>query len=165
MNRAPMIITFAALLAPIAAFAAERTPTDIVTDIYRIAAGPKGDYMAAGIDDPRVRKQFSHSLLKAMDAMNLRAKKTGELLLDFDPITSSQDPSVFDLKIEPEPGDSAHPVVDASFNRAASENDLKRHIVRYIFLREGNAWKLDDIGGTVADDKWSLRETLQQLMK
>ena len=108
------------------------------------------------IDEKGVRQQFSRSLLKAMDAMNLRSKKTNEPILDFDPITDSQDPSVVDLKIAPEPGDPSRPIVDASFDRGENARD----IVRYVFVREGNAWKLDDINGGAGDSKWDLREII-----
>jgi Protein of unknown function (DUF3828) len=145
-----------ALAPPFASKAAERAPADIVADIYRIAAGPKGDYQTSGIEDPQVRKTFTHRLLLAMDAMNRRSKKENEPILDFDPITASQDPSVADLKIEPESGDLAHPVVDASFDQGAAE----RAVVRYIFVREGAVWKLDDIAGGNGGNKWSLREII-----
>jgi hypothetical protein len=138
------------------ALAAERTPADLVADIYRIAGGPLGDYQTKGIDEKGVRQQFSRSLLKAMDAMNQRSKKTNEPILDFDPITDSQDPSVVDLKIAPDPGDPARPIIDASFDRG----DNARDIVRYVFVREGNAWKLDDISGGADDSKWDLREII-----
>jgi hypothetical protein len=138
------------------ALAAERTPADLVADIYRIAGGPLGDYQTKGIDEKGVRQQFSRSLLKAMDAMNRRSKKTNEPILDFDPITDSQDPSVVDLKITPEPGDPARPIIDASFDRGENARD----VVRYAFVREGNAWKLDDISGGADDSKWDLREII-----
>jgi hypothetical protein len=148
-------IALFALLTP-AAFASERAPAEIVADIYRIAAGPKGDYQTPGIDDPRVKKTFTRSLLRAMDAMDRRSKKRNEPILDFDPITASQDPSVADLKIAPEPGDPARPVIDASFDQGGTE----RAIVRYMFARDGNSWKVDDIAGSSGGEKWSLREII-----
>ena len=150
------LLALALLLGPVSTFAAERAPAEIVTDIYRIAGGPQGDFQTSGIEDKAVRAKLSRSLAKAMDAMNKRSKATNEPILDFDPITDSQDPTVNDLKIAAEAGDPAHPVVDASFDSGASE----RHILRYIFVREGKAWKVDDIGGGAGDGKWDLREII-----
>ncbi len=156
MKRPPTLLALAILLTPIAAFAAERAPAEIVADIYRIAGGPQGDFQTSGIEDKAVRAQLSRSLVKAMDAMNKRSKKTNEPILDFDPISDSQDPSVNDLKIAPEAGDPAHPIVDASFDSGAPE----RRIVRYIFVREGKGWKIDDISGGAGEGKWDLREII-----
>jgi hypothetical protein len=149
-------LALAASLAPLPAFAAERAPAQIVADIYRIAGGPQGDYQTGGIEEKGVRAQFTRSLLKAIDAMNKRSKAANEPILDFDPITDSQDPTVNDLKIAPEPGESAHPIVDASFDSGASE----RRVVRYAFVREGIAWKVDDISGGSGDGKWDLRQII-----
>jgi len=155
MKHVAALFAAATLLAS-AALAAERAPADVVADIYRIAGGPLGDYQTKGIDEKGVRQHFSRSLLKAMDAMNQRSKKTNEPILDFDPITDSQDPSVVDLKITQETGDPSRPVVDATFDRGDKEPDT----VRYIFVREGNTWKVDDISGGASDGKWDLREII-----
>ncbi len=156
MKRPLAMLALALLLAPVSASAAERAPAEIVTEIYRIAGGPQGDFQTSGIEDKGVRAQLSRTLVKAMDAMNRRSKATDEPILDFDPITDAQDPSVNDLKIAPEAGDPAHPIVDASFDSGAPE----RHIVRYVFVREGKAWKVDDISGGAGEGKWDLREII-----
>jgi hypothetical protein len=146
----------AATLLATPALAAERAPADVVADIYRIAGGSLGDYQTKGIDERGVRAQLSRALLKAMDAMNRRSKTANEPILDFDPITDSQDPSVVDLKIAAEAGDPARPVVDASFDRGANDRD----VVRYVFVREGGAWKIDDISGGAGESKWDLRDII-----
>ncbi len=133
----------------------EQSPKDQVVEIYRIAAGPKGDYLSpSAFADKQVRRHFTKSLLDADKAMNLRSKKLNEPILDFDPVTNSQDPSVRGLSIAVESADAANTVVAASFN---SEGRTGPNIVRYIFVREGGAWKLDDIRGEDGDEKWDLR--------
>jgi hypothetical protein len=131
-------------------------PKDMVTEIYHIAAGPKGDYQTvSAFDDKQVRKNFTKSLLAADSAMNARSKKLNEPILDFDPITNSQDPSVRNLTIAVESADAAKTIVAASFD---SEGSKTRNVVRYIFVRDGAAWKLDDISGENGGaDKWDLR--------
>src|ERR1700734_3704195 len=109
------------------AAAAGPSPTDVVTAIYRIYAGPKGDYQAGSIEDKRVSAYFTASLRNALAAMNARSRKTNEPILDFDPVTDSQDPQVERLSIAAE----SESVVAATF----FSGEVK-HIVRYAFKSE-----------------------------
>jgi hypothetical protein len=136
---------------PPSAAAAEPSPTDVVTGIYRIYAGPKGDYQAGSIEDKRIAVLFTTSLRKALAAMNARSRKSNEPILDFDPVTDSQDPQVERLSIASE-SDS---VVAATFFRGET-----RHVVRFVFKPEGDASKIDDISGGSAADSWDLRRII-----
>ena len=136
---------------PRCAAAAEPSPTDVVTGIYRIYAGPKGDYQAGSIEDKRIAVLFTTSLRKALAAMNARSRKSNEPILDFDPVTDSQDPQVERLSIAPE-SDS---VVAATFFSGAV-----KHVVKYDFKPEGGASKLDDISGGSGADAWDLRRII-----
>ena len=79
---------------PGAAWAAgENSPADVTMAIYHIYAGPKGDYQAGNLDDKRVAAYLSKSLRAALKAMDARSKKLNEPILDFDPVTDSQDPA------------------------------------------------------------------------
>ncbi|MFZ0209463.1 MAG: hypothetical protein WAL59_25695 [Roseiarcus sp.] len=131
--------------------AAEPSPTDVVTGLYRIYAGPKGDYQAGSIEDKRIAVLFTTSLRKALAAMNARSRKANEPILDFDPVTDSQDPQVERLSIAAE-SDS---VVAATFFRGET-----RHVVRFVFKPEGDASKIDDISGGSAADAWDLRRII-----
>ena len=84
--------------------------------------------------------------------MDARSKKLNEPILDFDPVTNSQDPQVEKLTIAAE-GDAA---AAATF----FSGDVK-HVVRYSFVREDGAWKVDDIAGGAGDDKWDLRDIIK----
>ena len=150
-RRTFLILAGASLLAP-SALAADAAPADIVAEIYRIYAGPKGEYQSGSIEDKRVAALFTKSLRAALKAMDARSKKINEPILDFDPVTDSQDPMVERLSIAPE-SDS---VVAASFY----SGDVK-HVVRYVFAREDGAWRIDDIAGGAGDDKWDLREIIK----
>jgi hypothetical protein len=62
-------------------FASERrgdgaVANDVVTGIYRIYAGPKGDYRTGSIEDKRIAVLFTASLRKALAAMNVRSRKS-----------------------------------------------------------------------------------------
>ena len=134
------------------ASAAAAAPVDIVTTIYRIYAGPKGDYSQVSFDDARIAAFFTRSLRAAMKAMYARSKKNDEAILDFDPVTDSQDPMVQRLSIASE----SESVVAATF----FSGEVK-HVVRYVFARESGAWKLDDISGGEGDGKWDLRDIVK----
>ena len=84
--------------------------------------------------------------------MDARSKKLNEPILDFDPVTDSQDPQVDKLTIAGE-GDAA---AVATFY----SGDVK-HAVRYSLVRDGGAWKVDDISGGAGDDKWDLRDIIK----
>ena len=147
------LLLAAAAAVPTAARAAgESSPVDVTTAIYRIYAGPKGDYQTGNLDDKRVAVYLSKSLRAALKAMDARSKKLNEPILDFDPVTDSQDPQVEKLAIAAE-GDAA---AVATFY----SGDVK-HVVRYSFVREGDAWKVDDIAGGAGDDKWDLRDIIK----
>ena len=136
---------------PRSAAAAEPSPTDVVTGIYRIYAGPKGDYQAGSIEDKRIAVLFTTSLRKALAAMNARSRKSNEPILDFDPVTDSQDPQVERLSIAAE-SDS---VVAATFFSGAV-----KHVVKYDFKPEGGGFRIDDISGGSGADAWDLRRII-----
>ena len=148
-----VLLAAAAVAVPSAALAAgESSPADVTTAIYAIYAGPKGDYQTGNLDDKRVAAYLSKSLRAALKAMDARSKKLNEPILDFDPVTDSQDPQVEKLAIAPE-GDTA--AVATFFS-----GDVK-HVVRYSFVHEGDAWKVDDISGGSGDEKWDLRDIVK----
>lgn len=132
-----------------AALAADEPQVAAVTAIYKIYAGPKGDYRTGSLDDKRVLAYFTTSLRKALADMDARSRRLNEPILDFDPVTDSQDPTVRQLRIEPE----SETVVAASFDNGGTARD----VVRYVFKREGAAWKVDDIRGGAGDSVWDLR--------
>ena len=144
-----VILAAAAAAAPGVALAAgDSSPVDVTTAIYHIYAGPKGDYQTGNLDDKRVAAYLSKSLRGALKAMDARSKKLNEPILDFDPVTDSQDPQVEKLAIAAE-GDAA---AVATFY----SGEVK-HVIRYSFVREDGAWKVDDISGGAGDETFDLR--------
>ena len=127
-RRTFLILAGASVIAPPGrTFAVDSTPLDVVTALYRIYAGPKGDYATGNFSDPHVEVFFTKSLRAAMSAMYARSRKDNEPILDFDPVTDSQEEMVERLSIARE-SDS---VVAATFEGRAS-----KHVVRYSFARE-----------------------------
>jgi hypothetical protein len=135
-------------------------PRDIVVEIYRISAGKDGNYRGpSAFSDKGVRSRyFSKSLLAAIVRMEKLSKQKNEPILDFDPVTNSQDPDVKDLQIAVESETPSNVVVAARF---LSFEEKEPSIVRYDFIKDGGAWKIDDIHGEHGKDKWSLRDTIK----
>ncbi len=136
-------------------------PQSIVTKIYAISAGRDGKYSgdSAFLKPDVQRRWYSKSLRAALAAVKREEAKTGDVILDFDPVTNSQDPSVKRLAIAVESQTDAAAVVSATFFSFAEKEPS---IVRYVFIREGADWKLDDMRGEHAGkDKWVLRGLLK----
>jgi hypothetical protein len=140
--------------------AAPAQPREIVEEIYKFSAGRDGRYQGpSAFNDPSLRKRFfSKSLLAAVVKMEKLSKKRNEPILDFDPVTNSQDPDVKELQIAVDSETPARVVVAARFR---SFEDQEPSIVRYAFVTEAGAWKLDNMEGEHGKDKWSLREIIK----
>ena len=144
-------------------------PEAVVKAIYKIAAGPKGDYLscagddtACSIDGPRIRALFTSSLNKEMDAMNERSRKDQDAVLDFDPITDSQDPSIGKLLFKPEAAALGAVTVDVTFwPRPQKGERLSEHDLRYDLKREGGAWRVDNIRAVTPGAEWDLRKIIE----
>ena len=151
-------VTFLASALP--ASAAGDLPVDIVTKIYKLSAGKKGDYSgASAFGDKAIRSEyFSKSLLAAIVKMEKKSARTNEPILDFDPVTSSQDPSVKRLKIEAENATADQATIAATF---FSFDEKTPSVVRYKFIMEGDSWKLDEMTGGHDKDIWSLRDIIK----
>jgi hypothetical protein len=154
-----LILAFGVGLAASAA-RADESPVAIVTLFYKVSAGKDGKYSgnSAYYQDNIRAKYFSKSLRAMADALEKKAKKENGVGLDFDPVTDSQDPSVKALKIEPD-GETA---VNASF---AVEGGTERKVIRYIFMREANGWKLDNMTAAARENSWDLRQLIKSALE
>jgi len=139
--------------------AADPTPADLVTAVYRSAAGPGGKYDdgTSVFFDPAARKRFlSKKLQAALRAMEKRTPKGDAPDLDFDPVCACNDPSVLDLKINTESETPTQAVVIADFQ---SHDDKDRIVLRYLLVKENGAWKIDDLVST-GKDKWQVSKII-----
>ena len=139
-------------------------PAAIVTSIYKKASAGNGE--SGGHFLWLKAKDRPRSMSKSLVALWAKADKherPGEMgAIDFDPVTSSQDPRVrfFDVKTEKQ--DDTTTTVAASFGVQRKEPPL---VVRYDFVREGNQWKIDNIRGDVEKKPWSIRAKLTLFLK
>ncbi|WP_210186007.1 MULTISPECIES: DUF3828 domain-containing protein [unclassified Beijerinckia] len=163
MDRRRVCLVLGSLLPAELAWAqAVETPAQIVAALYKASAGKNGKYEGpSAIQDKRIRgRYFSAKLGSLFDRAEKEQTRTGDAIIDFDPITNSQDPSVIDLSITSEKEDDKSAVVAAKFRTLLVGAEAMT--VRYDFIREKGGWRLDDIRGTVDKDAWSFRQNLTQ---
>ena len=149
-------------LAPQAALA-DDSPVSIVTMFYKVSAGKDGKYSGKSIyyQDSIRAKYFSKDLRRTVVAFEKKSREKDGLGLDFDPVTDSQDPSVKALKIEQDGESDGEAAVNASFGQ---EGGTQRKVVRYVFVRQDNAWKLNNMTSGTGDDGWDLRKLIKANM-
>ena len=171
MNRRSFCLAFAASLAaspllaqtPARETPAKETPVQIVTLIYKQSAGKSGKYdVPSAFNSRSIRaRYFSKAFLKDVTSAEALSRKLNEPILDFDPVTNSQEPSVNKLQITSESETDKSAVVAATFY---SFEEPKPSIVRYLFVRETGGWRIDDMSGAHDTDKWELRKMLADTM-
>lgn len=139
---------------------ADENAIAIVTMFYKVSAGKDGKYSgnSAYYQDKIRARYFSRALRAAADALDKKAKKENGVGLDFDPVTDSQDPSVKDLKIAQDGESDGESAVKASFSY---EKGGALKFVRYVFLRQNDAWKLDNMTSGPGEDGWDLRKLIK----
>lgn len=142
---------------------ADESTVSIVTLFYKLSAGKDGKYSgkSAYYQDKIRAKYFTKSLRDLVVALEKKAKQKDDPGLDFDPVTNSQDPSVKDLKIEQDGESDGESAVNASF---ATESGSDRMVIRYIFLRQQDAWKLDNITTGTGGEGWDLRKLIKGIL-
>ncbi|MBN9083490.1 MAG: DUF3828 domain-containing protein [Rhizobiales bacterium] len=161
-RRRACLILGALLPAGMASAQTAETPVQVVTAIYKASAGKNGKYEGpTAVQDKRMRgRYFSAKLASLFDRAQKEERRTGDVIVDFDPITNSQDPSVIGLSITSEKEDDKSAVVAAKFRTTLQGRDTMT--VRYDLIREKGGWRIDDIRGTVDKDAWSFRQILTQ---
>lgn len=161
MDRRRVCVALGAILSASFAHAqTAETPVRIVTTIYKVTAGKNGKYDGpSAIEDKSIRaRYFSAGLASLFDRTRQMERRSNEPIIDFDPITSSQDPAVHNLAIASEKEEDGRAIVAARF--LYSPQDKEPIIVRYHFIREKGGWRLDDITGATGNESWSLRQIM-----
>lgn len=83
---------------------------------------------------------FSKAYIAAYRKADAMAKKKEEPLLDGDPVTNSQDPDISKVTTKIMAQNAGAATVAASFMNSGTADQ-----VVYRFVKEGEAWKIDDI--------------------
>ena len=171
ITRRELILSGAAgLLAatlPNAAPAAD-DPAGIINAIYTRAAKGKGDTGGAFVFENKAAKAnyLSKSLIALWAKADARTRKGDVGPVDFDPVTSSQDPDVksFKVAVEKQEADKATIAVTIDGHQG-SRTKPADGTIRYDFVRDAGPWKIDDIRGSAEGKPWSIRGLLVDSLK
>jgi len=157
---AALALACCALNAPLGA--QTREPEAIVTALYE--ATVKGTMPAAFGVDPKDRKLLTKSLAAMWKKADKKSNPKGEDVgaIDFDIVSMSQDPNIKSFTVKTEKRDERGVTVVATFTIGSNNIKTgKKEIVRYDFVREDGAWKIDDVRSSVEKKPWSLRGNLE----
>ena len=136
------------------------TPDQIVAELYRRCV-VNGEWNSLLFDKAGRRSVLARELWQAMDKADRQTAQGEAGWADFDPVSNSDDPGVYDPQFSVLAQGVNTASVRASFRYAADPHSQKLE-VRYELVREDGAWKIANIHGRSAagDPEWSLREML-----
>jgi hypothetical protein len=160
LDRRTVLASVLGLSLAVPAFADGGRPRDFIAAVYRVAGGPSGDGSdgeAIFADEGNRKRYLSRGLRAEIDAMVRRTPEGDAPDLDFDPISSGNDPNFHDLRIATESEQGRRAVVIADF---VSHQDKMRTVLRYLLVREDGRWKIDDIIAS-GKNEWRVRRVIR----
>jgi len=143
-------------------------PVAIINAIYTRAAKGKGDGGGAFVivNKQAKAKYLSKSLVALWAKADAHTPKGDVGPIDFDPVTNSQEPDVKSFKVDAEKLEADKALIAVTIaGRNTPPRKPSDQIVRYDFVREANAWKIDDIKGASDGEAWSIRAMLTDSLK
>jgi Protein of unknown function (DUF3828) len=149
-----------AVLALSAVPARAESPDAMITAIYQRAAAGNGDLGGYFLVEPEDRAPyFTKSLAALWTAAEARTQPGYAGPLDFDPVSSSQDPQIRAFAVKTERDDGQRATVAVTFGpKKAPLDSQPTTTVRYDLVNEAGAWKIDDIRGAASGGAaWSMR--------
>lgn len=151
MNRRALLLAAASIMAAAPALADELS--ERVRGLYRLYAQDSGtppDVVAV------LRRMASRRLAGLLDR-EIACTRKGEICrLGFDPVVNGQDYRIRHVRTSPAPMRGGRATVVARYTNFGA-----RHEVRYEFVREDGAWKLDDMEARApAATRWRLTRLL-----
>jgi hypothetical protein len=148
--------------------AAQDDPAGFITAIYQRVAAGKGESGGGFVySEPKDRQKYlSKALTKLWAEANAKTPKDDVGPIDFDPATNSQEPDVKAFKVTSERAGADKTTIAVTLTpRHSGWKNRADAVVRYDLIRENGRWVIDDIRGSNASDKWSVRGTLDDVMK
>jgi hypothetical protein len=167
IDRRALLLSAAALLAGGAARAAEAgDPLAIVGMIYKRAIKEDGGGFLT-LEHAERKKYMSKSFTALWKKAEENTPK-GDVLIDADPVSNSQDPDIASFTVKQELRQADRATVAATFKERSQDRGRQSALdltVRYNFVREGGRWMIDDIRGTVDGKPWSIRQNLEYSLR
>jgi hypothetical protein len=143
-------------------------PVAIINAIYARAAKGKGDGGGAFLIENKQAKAkyLSKSLVALWAKADAHTPKGDVGPIDFDPVTNSQEPDVKSFKVDAEKLEAGKALIAVTITgRNTPPRKPSDQVIRYDFVREANAWKIDDIKGASDGEAWSIRAMLTDSLK
>ena len=143
-------------------------PVAIVTAIYTRAAKGKGDGGGGFVTGSKAAKAqyLSKSLIALWAKADAHTPKGDVGPVDFDPVTNSQEPDLKSFKVEAEKLEADKALIAVAITgRNKPPPKPADQVIRYDFVRDGSAWKIDDIKGASDGEPWSIRAMLTESLK
>jgi uncharacterized protein DUF3828 len=149
--------------------AAADDPAGILAAIYTRVAKGKGDGGGTFVIQTKAArtKYLSNALVALWAKADARTRKGDGGPVDFDPVTNSQDPDVKSFKVaaEKQDADKATVTVTLESHQRDTRANAADKTIRYDFVREAGAWRINDIMGAVDGSPWSVRALLAAALK
>jgi hypothetical protein len=143
-------------------------PVAIVKAIYARAARGKGDGGGAFVIENKAAKAryLSKALVALWAKADAHTPKGDVGPVDFDPVTNSQEPDVISFSVTAEKLEADEAVIAVTIvGRGAPRKNPADNAIRYMFVRDGGPWKIDDISGASDGESWSIRGMLTESLK
>lgn len=136
-------------------------PGEVVRAIYRRVAAKRSEGGSFLIGTARARRAaFSRRTATLWEAVERKTKDEGGAV-DFDVVTNSQDPAVTSARVVAEETGAERALVAATLVESRKRSVPADAVIRYVLVREGGSWLIDDIRGSVEGKPWSLLEILR----
>src|ERR1700722_5390959 len=143
-------------------------PVAIVNAIYVRAAKGKGKGGGAFVIENKAAKAkyLSRSLAELWAQADAHTPKDDVPPIDFDPVTNSQEPDIKSFKVVTEKLDADKAVIAVTLTgHAAPPSKPADQVIRYNFVRDNGAWKIDDISVASDGEPWAIRDVLTDYLK
>jgi hypothetical protein len=143
-------------------------PVAIMTAIYTRAAKGKGTDGGEFVYENKAAKAkyLSKSLIVLWAKADAHTPKGDVGPIDFDPVTNSQEPDVASFQVNPEKLEADKALIAVTITgRIKPPPKPADQLIRYDFVRDGSAWKIDDIKGASDGEPWSIRAMLADSLK
>jgi hypothetical protein len=142
-------------------------PAAIVTAIYTRVAKGKGDSGGTFVFQTKAdkAKYLSKSLIALWAKADAHTQKGDIGPIEFDPVTNSQDPDVTSFKVVTDKLEADKAIIAVTMTGRQARTKPVDDTVRYDFVLDGGAWKIDDIRGAIEAEPWSVRGMLADFLK
>ena len=169
MKNAPRLTILVFILAAFTTPAPAQTPREPDAIVKSLYQREKKNPMRPGFGGSKAdRKLLTTSLRTLWNKAEKKANPTGKELgaIDFDIVSMSQDSNIASYAIATEKRDEQRATIVATYVIGPNRTHTgQKVVVNYDFLREGGAWKIDNVRSAIDKKPWTLRENLELHLK